>query len=124
MSDFELRSLKFGNIEWLKTEILASMLIKNPSDIAITLSSFRVEILRENNGSKDVLAVSPTSELKLPANGNLNYDIKFNLSNLQMIKLLGNTFMNAGISDLKGKVAVLVKCTAHGQYVEQEIPYL
>jgi LEA14-like dessication related protein len=122
MAEYELKSIKVGKVGLLKTVIKASILIKNPSDMAITLKSFRVEILRLKGAEKLVLATSPTSSLVLPSNGNIVYDIDFNINNLEIIDLVAGAIKEGIESQLKGKISVRIKADFMDQYIEKEIP--
>lgn len=122
MAEYEVKGFKVGKVSILTTVIKVSLLIKNPSDLAINLKSFRVEILRLNGGEKAVLATSPTTSLVIPAKGNIVYDIDFKVDNLQLIDLVAGAITTGIENQLKGKISVRVKADVMDQYIEKEIP--
>lgn len=124
MADFKLTDVRILNVKVLETNIRTSVLIQNPSDLAINLTAFKVEFIRLSNGEKKVLATSPTTKLVIPKNGNINYNINFAISNVQVLQMVSGAIQTGIESQFKGKISIRIKCEVAGQYIEKEIPYL
>ena len=124
MAEFKLTDVKVLSVKLMTTNLRASVLIQNPSDLAVNLTALRVEFLRLSNGEKKVLATSPNTKLVIPKNGNINYNINFEISNLQVAQMVSGAIQTGIESQFKGKISIRIKCEVAGQYIEKEIPYL
>jgi LEA14-like dessication related protein len=124
MADFKLTDVRVMNVKVLSTAIRASVTISNPSALAVNLTALRVEFLRLADGEKKVLATSPTTKLVIPKSGNINYNINFDISNIQVMQMVSGAIQTGIESQFKGKISIRIKCEVAGQYIEKEIPYL
>ena len=124
MAEFKLTDVRIKNVKVLETNICTSVLIQNPSDLAVNLTALKVEFIRLAGGEKKVLATSPTTKLVIPKNGNINYNINFAISNVQILQMVNGAIQTGIESQFKGKISIRIKCEVAGQYIEKEIPYL
>lgn len=123
MAEFSIVGVKVHKVNLLDTEIKVSVLIKNPSDLAVSLKNYKVDVHRLDNAAKKMLATSATTSLTIPSNGSIVNDIVFKLSNIQAGTVLLEAIKTGIEATLKGKVSFLIKGEALGQYFEKEIKY-
>lgn len=124
MAEFKLTDVRIQSVKLMTITVRTGVLISNPSDLAVNLTALRVEFLRLSNGEKKVLATSPNTKLVIPKNGNINYNINFDISTLQIASMISGAVQTGIESQLKGKISIRIKCEVAGQYIEKEIPYL
>jgi LEA14-like dessication related protein len=124
MADFKLTGVKIKQVKVLNTTITTNILVNNPSDLVVNLTALRVEFLRLANGKKEILATSPTTKLLIPKNGNIAFNVNFDISNAQVLSMASGAIQTGIESQLKGKISIRIKCEVMGQYIEKEIPYL
>ena len=122
--DFKLKSIKIGKVSILTTTLNGSVLISNGTTTVVSLTALKVELIRLVGTKKEVLGVTPTSKLVIPANSNIAFETKFNISNSQLISMIGGAVSQGLESQLKGKISIRIKCEVMKQYVEQEIPFI
>jgi LEA14-like dessication related protein len=126
MTEFTLKGLSIGKLSmsYLKgVPVKASLLITNPSGIAITIKSYTVELYKVKNGEKEKLAKTPISAITIPANGSVVNNVLFNVDYDAITNLISGAISNGIESQLKGKIIILVKADVLGQYIQQEIKY-
>ncbi len=123
MAEYSLVSLKIHKFNLLDTVLKASILIKNPSDLAIKINQYRVEIYRLSASGKKLLAQTPVSSLTIPAQSSIINDVQFTVSNTQIIDLIVGSLKEGMESQLKGKISIVIKADLLGQYIEKEIKY-
>lgn len=123
MAEYSLATLKIHKVNLLDTVLKASILIKNPSDIALKINQYRVEIYRLSSTGKKLLAQTPVSSLTIPAQASILNDVQFTVSNTQIVDLIIGSLKEGMESQLKGKISILIKADLLGQYIEKEIKY-
>jgi len=123
MAEYSLTSLKVQKVNLLSTVIKTSILIKNPSDIALQIKQYRVEIYRHIGIDKKLLAQTPVSSLLIPAQSSIVNDVEFNVSNIQILDLVVGALREGVESQLVGKLSIVIKADVLGQYIEKEIKY-
>lgn len=128
MAQYSLVGLKVGKPKNIfQLPIKASILIKNPSDLAIDIRQYIVEVYRTKGTVKTKLAVSNATALKIPARNNIINDIDFTINNLDILNLLKEALTSTGTvsaeAKLKGQLSFVVKAEVMGQYIEKEIVY-
>ena len=105
MAEYSVASVKVHKVGVLETEIKVSVLIKNPSDIAVKLDNYKVDVMQTADQSKKTLATSVVTSLTIPANSSVVNDIIFKLSNLQIGSLLLNAIQTGLEAQFKGKLS-------------------
>lgn len=122
LTEYSISSIKVHKVGILDTEIKVSVLIKNPSDLAIKLDNYKVEIKQTADTTK-TLATSVVTSLIIPAKSSIVNDIVFKLSNLKIGTLLLSAIQTGLETQLKGKFSFTIKGETLGQYFEKEIKF-
>ena len=122
LTEYSISSIKVHKVGILDTEIKVSVLIKNPSDLAIKLDNYKVEIKQTADITK-TLATSVVTSLIIPAKSSIVNDIVFKLSNLKIGTLLLSAIQTGLETQLKGKFSFTIKGETLGQYFEKEIKF-
>ena len=123
MAEYSIVGVKVHKLGLQESEIKVSVLIKNPSDLAVKLNNYKVDVNRLDGTAKKLLATSVVTSLTIPAKASIVNDIIFKLSNLEVGGMLLQALKTGVESQLKGKVSFLIKGEALGQYFEKEIKY-
>jgi LEA14-like dessication related protein len=123
LTEYSIVSVKVHKVGVLETQVKVSVLIKNPSDLAIKLNNYKVDVNQQSGEIKKLLATSEVTSLTIPAKSSVVNDIMFNISNLEVGGMLLQSLKTGLESQLKGKISFLIKGEALGQYFEKEIKY-
>jgi LEA14-like dessication related protein len=126
MAEFRIKGLKVGKIEGMNIPLDVNIEIFNPSDFAVPVKNYKVEVYkRENN---ELLSTSNVASLNIPANGTVVNKVTFNISILQVIDAafsLLNLDWGKIEKDFQRQIAskVMFKIYAEvgNQFIEREI---
>lgn len=84
-----LSGVGFDNFSFLSSDMHVSLLINNPSGVAITLNSVSAVL---KNGSDVFANVNANPLLKIEAHAQTKLDIPFSINNLSLLKTIGALF--------------------------------
>ncbi len=126
LSAFKVHSVSLSNIL-----CKASIAINNPTDTAMSIQDYKVEIYYSNpsDKSRSLLASSPVNQLAIPAKQSITITTDVNISTASAAKLLsnivaqiiaGNDIASIFNNQLKNNAVVVLKATVAGQYLEKE----
>jgi len=126
MADFALASVKNVKLDGLTPTLTVGILINNPSDIAVTVKTFMVEMYVKNaDGSRSLVTKSTPATIAIPKQNKVVNDVTFKFSVMEMVTLakLAVNVVKYDVSALSGNLVFIVKADVLGQYVEKEFNY-
>ncbi len=126
MAEFRIKGLSVGKIEGMNIPLDVNIEIINPSDFAVPIKNYKVEIYkRENN---ELLSTSTVASLDIPANGRVVNKVTFNVSVLQVIDT-AFSLLNIDWSKVEkdfqqqiaSKVMLKIYAEVYNQFIEREV---
>jgi LEA14-like dessication related protein len=128
MAEFRVKGLKVGKPTLSTIPVDVDIEIFNPSDFAVPVKNYKVEIYRREGKSPELLSSSNVASVNVPANGSVLNKITFNLSLLQVLKTAASAISwdwqkiaNDVLGELANKVLIKVYADVYNQFVEREI---
>lgn len=128
MAEFRVKGLKVGKISGLNVPVDVNIEIFNPSDFAVPVKNYKVEIHKKLGSKTELLSTSNVASVNVPANGTILNKITFNVNILQILDTAvsalswdWNKIADDVQSELAGKVMLKVYAEVYNQFIEREI---
>ncbi len=130
MAEFRVKGIKFGKMEGINIPVDVNIEIFNPSDFAVPVKSYKVEIHKKLGSKTELLSTSNVASVNIPANGTILNKITFNVNILQVLDTAISAFSwdldldkiaSDVQSELAGKVMLKVYAEVYNQFIEREI---
>lgn len=130
--DYEIASFRVHSVTLRNVLCKVGICVKNPSDLAVSLKDYKVEVYIINaDKSRSLLASSPVNQLAIPAKQQITITSDINISTFQLGKLLTNLAPKLLItkpnnmvalvnSELTAKAIVILKADVLGTFIEKE----